>query len=430
LTKLTEFIGIKDRIEEDWTFAGEDTRYMTHGFHLYPARMMPLIAKRLIRRFAQSQDDVILDPFVGSGGVLVEARLHNRNAVGVDINPLAILIARAKTQPIDPKVLREHARKLFRRTEKDVLEKVDYGVPDIKNVKFWFKTPIIRKLNIIRHHLDDLKAVDENVYDFFACAFSYAVRKTSSVRPREYKLYRIADDELPTHNPDVLAVFREIVDKNISKMHDYYNAVKGFDVRTSLLEGDTRRLNEINPLILHDECASLVVTSPPYGDAHTTVAYGQFSRYPALWLGFDEEKVLDLDDTGLGGQSIESDVSSLDSATLTETFEKVKERDEVRAKELLAFFYDIDLCMKQIGRALRGGRSHCCFVLGNRTMRRVKIPADRILIEMSRKHAYQHVETKYRDIPTKRIPWVNAPENVPGRTVETMAKESIIIWSL
>lgn len=424
-------MGIQEsKAEEDWTFAGKDTRYMTHGFHMYPARMMPLIAKRLVRMFAPSSDDVVLDPFVGSGGVLVEARLFNRNSIGIDINPLAVIIAKAKATPIDPKILRKHGRTLFGEIEKDAVAKVNYGVPAIRNVAFWFKKSVIRNLNIIKHRLDELREIDQDVYNFFACAFSYTVRKTSNVRAREFKLYRIPEDELESYKPNALATFREIVDYNISKMHDFYRAVRDFDVNARVLEGNAKRLMEVDPEALHEGSASLVVTSPPYGDAHTTVAYGQFSRYPALWLGYDERKILNLDDTGLGGKPLDADVARLESPALAETYERVRQRDDTRAKELLAFFYDIDVCMKQIAASLKPGRSHCCFVLGNRTVKRVEVPADQILVELGRKYGYQHLATKYRDIPSKRIPWANAPENVSGQVAKTMAKESIIIWSL
>jgi hypothetical protein len=59
-----------------------------HGFHSYPARMHPLTAQRLIARFSSS-GDVVLDPFCGSGTVLVEARRLGRRGRGYDINPIS-----------------------------------------------------------------------------------------------------------------------------------------------------------------------------------------------------------------------------------------------------------------------------------------------------------------------------------------------------
>ena len=78
---------------------GDDAqRAHVHGFHTYPARMHPLTASRLVRAFAPAHGTV-LDPFCGSGTVLVEAMIAGRNAIGTDLNPLAVRLARSKTRP-------------------------------------------------------------------------------------------------------------------------------------------------------------------------------------------------------------------------------------------------------------------------------------------------------------------------------------------
>ncbi|MEO6418605.1 MAG: DNA methyltransferase, partial [Polyangiaceae bacterium] len=82
-----------ESIEED----GEDAaRSHIHGFHTYPARMHPITAARLVYAFS-SPGKRVLDPFCGSGTVLVEAMLAGRDAVGSDLNPLAVRLARLKT---------------------------------------------------------------------------------------------------------------------------------------------------------------------------------------------------------------------------------------------------------------------------------------------------------------------------------------------
>jgi hypothetical protein len=260
--------------------------------------------------------------------------------------------------------------------------------------------------------------------------FSLTVRKASNVRSREFKLYRISENELKSYHPDTFEIFQDIVNVNITRMEKFYEKTGGTKVKAEVLKGDTRKLLKINPDILHEESVTLVVTSPPYGDSRTTVAYGQFSRYPALWLGFDTKEVLEIDNVGLGGKTIDNDVYKLESPTLTKTYNAVAERDEHRAKELLSFFFDMDICLKQISMALKRGKSHCCFVLGNRTVKRVKVPTDQILVELGSKYGLKHVDTKYRRIPSKRIPWSNAPENIPGQIDETISKENIIIWEV
>lgn len=76
-------------------------RAHVHGFHAYPARAHPVTARRLVEAFAP-QGGVVLDPFCGSGTVLVEAMLAGRDAIGTDLNPLAVALARAKTFPRSP----------------------------------------------------------------------------------------------------------------------------------------------------------------------------------------------------------------------------------------------------------------------------------------------------------------------------------------
>ncbi len=76
-------------------------RSHVHGFHAYPARAHPTTARRLVEAFA-GPDANVFDPFCGSGTVLVEAMIAGRNAVGVDLNPFAVVLARAKTFPHSP----------------------------------------------------------------------------------------------------------------------------------------------------------------------------------------------------------------------------------------------------------------------------------------------------------------------------------------
>lgn len=76
-------------------------RAHVHGFHAYPARAHPVTARRLVDAFAPARG-LVFDPFCGSGTILVEAMLAGRDALGTDLNPLAVMLARAKTHPRKP----------------------------------------------------------------------------------------------------------------------------------------------------------------------------------------------------------------------------------------------------------------------------------------------------------------------------------------
>ena len=68
--------------------AQDDGRTLTHGFHAWPARMHPTTARRLVE--ASPEGGLILDPFMGSGTVAVEALVRRRPFAGRDVNPVAL----------------------------------------------------------------------------------------------------------------------------------------------------------------------------------------------------------------------------------------------------------------------------------------------------------------------------------------------------
>src|SRR2546426_2577709 len=84
----------------DWNFVGANTAYLTHNLHPYPAKFIPQIPNALIQELS-SVGETIADIFCGSGTTLLEALQLKRNAIGIDANPLAVLISRAKTTPLN-----------------------------------------------------------------------------------------------------------------------------------------------------------------------------------------------------------------------------------------------------------------------------------------------------------------------------------------
>lgn len=424
--RLTEYIEGQETVI-DWTGAAEDTQYFTHGLHPYPARMAPHISRRLLRIYSHSRNDMLLDPYCGSAGVLVEGMLYDRSSIGIDLNPLAILIAKAKTKPIEAKRLMSARAKILSAIEEGLNTNKSYPVPEIKNLTFWFKDEAITQLSAIKAGLELVKD-DEEVYRFYQVCFSLAVRKASNIRNGEFKLYGKSPEEKAKFRPEAFRYFQNITLSNIGKMREFAEEMKRHPHGKAVIkEGDTRHLLEIYPEVLKEKSVRIIVTSPPYGDSHTTVAYGQFSRYSSLWLGLPEEKVLKVDERGLGGRLIHKE-GELKSKTLKLILSEIGKIDEHRAREVYAFFYDADKCLEQIAKSLIPGESHCCYVLANRTVRRVPIQTDIIFNELAQEYGMKHVTTIYREIPNKYIPLVNAPENIPGKLGPTMSKESIVVW--
>ncbi len=433
---MLESIKINWVYGEDWDFAGEDTQYLTHGLHPYPARMVPQIARRLLGRLAH-RNDVVLDPFCGSGGVLVEARLAGLNCVGIDINPLACLLAEVKSNPIEPSILEMWWRRLKTQIAQEITQlqfrEIDVEPPKFSgtNIKYWFKPETMKSLAIIRKNIEVIE--EKSVRRFFEVPFSLTVRDVSGVRRKEYKLYRLPEEEWRRYSPDVFNTFTRHVERSIERMGEFYDLADK-NVFSKVFLGDTRLLftskfPEDWNKFLKTHPPKIIITSPPYGDSRTTVAYGQFSRLSSLWLDFDpefkREVVMNVDKLSIGGKPAK--LESNDLTALEQTIEMIRSRDEKRATEALAYFADLYTCVKKMYDVLDEG-GYCCVVIANRTIRRVTVPTHIIITEMGVNAGFEDDVTIIpRNIPTKRLPWENAPENIPGLKGKTMSRENIVI---
>lgn len=137
---------------------------------------------------------------------------------------------------------------------------------------------------------------------------------------------------------------------------------------------------------------------------------------------------MNVDRVGLGGERLRlGDAYNIESSALTQTLGLIEEKDKSRAEEVAAFFCDLNLCLDNMYRVL-DDKGHCCIVIPNRTVKRVQIPTHAIIAEMGIDLGFENDIVIYpRRIPSKRLPWRNAPENIPGLKGKTMSKESIIV---
>jgi len=405
------------RIDYSWDYRGENTKTYTHGIHTYPAMFIPQVARRLLETYSK-EGETIFDIFCGSGTALVESKLLNRNAYGVDLNPLAIFLARAKTTPINPqKLLREYIALL------DRIPRIKDGEiknPSFKNLDFWFKDKIITKLSKLKKAIQ--KIDDEAIRNFMMVAFSETVRYSSNTKTGEFKLVRIKGEKLEKHDPDVLGIFRKKAETSIAGMNEFYKDAKK-NAWTKIIYGDSSKNNSIKPSSI--DC---IITSPPYGDSRTTVAYGQFSRLSAQWIdAFDDPNdASGVDNELLGGRASKTLAHSLPSDYLNDSLDKIAKKDEARAKDVLSFFMGLNECLKQAHKALKS-KKYFCLVVGNRLVKQVRIPTDFIIAELGEKIGFTCEDIFVRNIPGKRMPIKNSPTNIVGALEETMNRESIVV---
>ncbi len=400
-----------------WDYRNANTKTATHCFHNYPAMMIPQVAERLIATYGENAN-LLFDPYCGTGTSLVEANIKGINAIGIDLNPLARLIAKAKTSIIDIQVL-----DLYLRDFNDLsfslnfgLEKPNIVLPEFKNIDFWFSKTVQENLAIIKQFIDNISV--ESIKNFFYVAFSETVRESSYTRNSEFKLYRMSEKQREKFNPDVFSLMINKLSRNKKGLIEYIELLNEKKVYSYIKDFNT--VDTIGDIA--EKSIDMIVTSPPYGDSRTTVAYGQFSRLANQWLGIKDANKID--NKLMGGRRIK--IQKLNVKELDNIIEKINNIDNKRAQEVFGFYYDYFKSIKNISTTLKKG-GYVCFVVGNRKVKGITLPTDKITRNFFEQNGFKHINSFVRNIPNKRMPKRNSPTNEIGKTETTMNNEFIVV---
>lgn len=407
----------KRLIDNSWSFKTANTKEFTHCYHTYPAMMIPQIARQLLKEYApKDKCNLLFDPYCGSGTSLVEASLMGIDSIGTDLNPLARLMAKVKTTKYDvgsiKKIFAEIQSNLIFYSEEKVTNR---NFDRISNYTYWYAEKNLLKLSFLSQLIN---ACGEYI-DFFNVALSEVVREVSFTRNGEFKRFRMQEEKIKTFNPDVFRLFEEKVIRNINGLREFNNKSKDCNVVIYDFNSSIAIPNDIA-----DESVDMVVTSPPYGDSKTTVAYGQFSRWANEWFNF--ENAQNLDSLLMGGKKCSHETFLTHS--ISEELSQIKQIDSKRYYDVVSFLNDYWASIKNVAKKIRKG-GVVCYVVGNRNVKGIQIPLDYFTAEMFEKVGFKHEITIVREIPNKRMPSKTSPTNKSGQKVSTMNNEYIVILS-
>jgi DNA modification methylase len=165
-------------VEQDLTFEGEKTAYATHNLHAFAAKFPPQLPRLFIHELT-NPGELVLDPMVGSGTTLVEALLAGRHAIGVDLDPLAVLIAQVKSLPLNlsqcahigTEVLQKAKNRLSSATKEEISQ--FYSNQAVEFFHYWFEENILAELYSL---VQSIRAVEEaDIRAFLQVVFSSAI---------------------------------------------------------------------------------------------------------------------------------------------------------------------------------------------------------------------------------------------------------------
>lgn len=273
---------------------------MTHHLFRFPAKFHAPVVAHLLKDYTQ-QGDTVLDPFCGSGTLMVEAAISGRHSVGLDVDPLSVFISRAKTQALDTAKLSTTLVVLLEKMatcrrpigEYEVRQWSDLDdeawsrqsaalfIPPIPNLLHWFRRYVVVDLARM------LQIIDEHVTipaerRFFRLVFASCLRNASNADP-----VPVSGLEVTKHMRaldatgrliDPYALFERRARRSIKDMEQFAGA------KDSSATVRCRRV-DTSANIPSLGAIDAVVTSPPY---HGAVDYYRRHQLEHYWLGLVE----------------------------------------------------------------------------------------------------------------------------------------------
>jgi len=246
--------------------------YLTHNFHSFPAKFVPQIPQIIINTLS-TPGSTVMDPFSGSGTTLVEAKLAGRHSIGIDINPISLLISKTKTTVLSNAQFLK-IDKILEKIQKDFKEydeknsKKYVTIPEIYNLDLWFQKNVQIELGIIKKNIDAEKNI--KVRNFLLTGFSAIINPVSN---------QISDTKYASTNKNIST--NDTITKFVTKILGMKKRLIEF---SNLAQNVSCKIYDCSTLSIKpvkDEQVDLIVTSPPYAN---TYDYYLYHRHRMEWL--------------------------------------------------------------------------------------------------------------------------------------------------
>jgi DNA modification methylase len=355
-------------------------RHPVHSFHRYFGKLIPGLPAFAIEKYTKV-GDIVLDPFSGSGTTVVEAKEKNRIGIGVDLNPLAILVAKVKTTWIDEIVLTEQLD-LIISTMKNVDEIKNIEEPYVVNMDHWFRSEVKQELLKLKSIIGSLE--DNDVRDFFLVTFSAFLRGVSNADPQHVFpgfSKRMRKLEAEGRKIDVMASFIRAAKKRIKQI-----GLISKGNNTTILH--TSSFTDANLEL--DYKVNLIVTNPPY---ISSIRYLETMKIEMGWLGFlkSQKEYLELDKSVIGTERFYKaelqDLGTVGYAKIDEQISEVANLHPKMAKTVYEYFLQMDKVFENASRLIiKGG--HLVIKISDSKVRNQVIATHSHFIDICTRHHF------------------------------------------
>ena len=288
------------------SFRGKDGRVgnrdeQTHLLHWFPAKMFYRMPIDILDAVPPPRGGQVLDPFCGSGTVLVEARARGHRAVGLDINPISCLVSRVKTTPLDRATLEEELSSIT--TAAKHLRRVP---PERVLPQYWFRVRPRRTLYRLYSAIREAEIAPSH-RRFFLATLSSIVRRCSLADPNIPPPVRLKQQKCATAGSRYERAYDHAQTTDAATVHDLYlaSATKNIVRVSESLDPDLPRSNVYRRsalrTLLPESSVDTIITSPPYCGAQK---YVRTFKLELSLLGFTDMQISDIDRRTLGTERI------------------------------------------------------------------------------------------------------------------------------
>ena len=403
----------KVKVDTSWAFADKtrkETSYLTHGYHRYPAKFIPQIVSRLIEKYTK-EGDLVVDSFGGCGTTLVESKVMCRSSIGVDINPVAVLMTKAKKTPIEPTKIEEQFLKL-----KEKIDSFNNGTkvkaPEHERIDYWFKPEEKRKLAFLFSEISKIK--DQDVRDFFYCGISNILKNCSIWLQKSNKPTR----DLKKKPADPFVAFSRQVKAMLRGNADFFNLLqekKCLKTPCNVYCADARKIPA------KSNSVSLIITSPPYV---TSYEYADLHQLTALWFEYTKN-LSDFRKKFIGTAYHNKKELVLNSKIAENIKEALLKKDKKTAEEVATYFSEMNQVFEEMKRMLKkSGRT--CIVIGNTSLKGVEILNAEVFVEQLQNLGFKVDDIIKREIPSKNLP--STRNKKTGRFAKATDKKKVFAY--
>ena len=373
-------------VNDSWNFP-ESKELLMHKIHAYPAKFPAFLTPKIVSYLKENKAQInsIGDIFCGCGTSALESKLLGIDYLGYDINPVATLIAKAKSNIYSTKKINE----LF----EEIIKECNNGkfltpnkVLFHERIRYWFNEDNIVKLYRLQKGIYNV-CPDGKYRVLFLTAFSNILKAcskwlTKSIKPQ------VDPNKIPV---DPYHAFK----KQIRFIIEANEEIKSIQPKNSIIKIKTQNILNIKP---RKNKVDLVITSPPYV---TSYEYADLHQLSTLWLGFvDDYKELRKGTIGSEYAKAEHETFLIYNETGQTIVKELFKVDKGKSKSVTKYFYDLDKTVDKT-YSLLNENGYAAFVIGNTSYKGVYIDNAKVLIESFMNKGFKNIEVTKRKISSK-----------------------------